>query len=67
MHTAGMGLLPSAARQPLLQSAKQSWQHAVQSHKQHIDGVARKWLQLEAKVITVVNSLALSSAGQVRP
>lgn len=65
MHTAGTGMAPSFARQPLSVRARQSWQHVMQSHQQQVDSVAHKWSQLEARVITVVNSLALSTAGQV--
>lgn len=58
-------MLPSNARQPLSMRARQRWQHVMQSHKQQVDTVAEKWSQLETRVITVVNSLALSTAGQV--
>jgi predicted unusual protein kinase regulating ubiquinone biosynthesis (AarF/ABC1/UbiB family) len=64
MHTAGTGMLPSIARQPMSLRARQRWQHVMQTHKQQVDTVAEKWSQLEARVITVVNSLALSTAGQ---
>eukprot|EP00878_Enallax_costatus_P014058 GHUV01014700.1.p1 GENE.GHUV01014700.1~~GHUV01014700.1.p1 ORF type:complete len:690 (+),score=243.48 GHUV01014700.1:426-2495(+) len=64
MHSAGTGMLPAIARQPISLGARQRWQQVMQSHKQKVDSVAEKWSQLEAKVVTVVNSLALSTAGQ---
>jgi hypothetical protein len=59
-------LLPLSARTgPLALCARQGWQQLVQQQKQQLSA-ADRWSQLEAKLITLVNSLSLTAAGQVR-
>jgi hypothetical protein len=59
-------LLPLSARTgPLALRARQGWQQLVQQQKQQLSA-ADRWSQMEAKLITLVNSLSLTAAGQVR-
>lgn len=59
-------LLPLSARTgPMALRARQGWQQLVQKQSQQL-GAADRWSQLEAKLITLVNSLSLTAAGQVR-
>jgi hypothetical protein len=59
-------LLPLSARTgPMALRARQGWQQLIHSQGQQL-GAADRWSQLEAKLITLVNSLSLTAAGQVR-
>lgn len=57
-------LLPLSARTGLMAlRARQGWQQLVQKQSQQL-GAADRWSQLEVKLITLVNSLSLTAAGQ---
>lgn len=62
-------VLPAIAQRgagsPMALRARQRCQQLLSLQRQHADTVADKWSQLEVKLITLVNSLSLTTAGQV--
>lgn len=67
-HTTAGALLPPAARQAALAAARarQQLQAKLLEQRHHVEELEQAWRRFEARIVTLVNSVSITNAGQVR-